>query len=69
VVEEAAAVVGILGGDDEAGTVQGDEMLEGGVESLAMFPARWCNESGNGVPETPGWWAGFPAEDSGLLKA
>jgi len=44
VVEEAAAVVGVLGGDDEAGGAQGDEMLEGGVE----FPADVAGEGGGG---------------------
>lgn len=36
-VEKAAAGVGVFGGDDEAGGAQGDEVLEGGVET---FPAR-----------------------------
>lgn len=44
VVEEAAAVVGVLGGDDEAGAAQGDEVLEGGVE----FPADIAGEDGGG---------------------
>ena len=34
-VEEAAAVLRVLGGDDEARTAQGDEVLEGGIETLA----------------------------------
>jgi hypothetical protein len=41
VVEEAAAVVRVLGGDDEAGAAQGDEVLERGVEfRLPTLPAR-----------------------------
>ena len=34
-VEEAAAVVGVLGGDDETSSAQGDEVLQGGVETLS----------------------------------
>lgn len=45
VVEEAAAVLGVLGGDDEAGSAQGDEVLEGGVEFLADV----AGEDGGGV--------------------
>jgi len=35
VVEEAAAVLRVFGGDDESGTAQGDEVLQRGVETLA----------------------------------
>lgn len=34
-VEEAAAVLRVLGGDDEARAAQGDEVLQRGVEPLA----------------------------------
>ena len=45
VVKEAAAVVGVLGGDDEGSGAQGDEVLEGGVE----FPADVAGENGGGA--------------------
>lgn len=45
VVEETAAVGGVLGGDDEAGGAQGDEVLEGGIE----FPADVAGEHSGGV--------------------
>ena len=55
VIEEAAAVVGVLGGDDEAGAAQGDEVLVGedggGVafsvgEDLEESPAGGIAERG-----------------------